>query len=224
MKKMSMITITAIVFGLFAERVYSAGQETALKQLSTSASEAPGVSESVFSLPAVPALTPEMDARPYSLDKEAIAKEVVRYFNPLQDKLRKIILSYCDTYGDFVSGLFQLAKDKKTKIFYDDKAVYLINGKALIQFNEEKLVEEINNSLNQPTKSLALWSAAVEAAGAVYDAINAWNDHYSWPPVPDSGVANISPTNTGNNGGGSGSTYHNGQGGNSNYDVNKRVK
>ena len=82
--------------------------------------------------------------RSYSLDNEVIAKNIVRYYHPLQKGLRVIIQSYCDAHKDCVDNLLQAAHDNNTEIMYDKENIYLISGKTTLRFKNKELADKIN--------------------------------------------------------------------------------
>lgn len=139
----------------------------------------------------------------------------------LQQKLRKILLSYCDTYPEFAEVVLPMLKHKDTKITSHNKFIYIIYESRVIRFGGLA-----NAKSATPTRKagsgggLGLLGAIAEAAGAVNDAINAWNDYSSWPPIPDNGMADeINGPQHGSHDG-SHSTYHDNNG-DSNYDVSR---
>lgn len=100
----------------------------------------------------------------------------------------------------------------------------MVNGKTLAVLKDESLTKEINTSLGGQTKigwvdavnivngGAAIINTVFKAADNVVPAAveHYYSHQYNNPHENDNG--------------GSGSTYHSGQGGNSEYDVNKRLK
>lgn len=116
-----------------------------------------------------------------------------RMFHPdLQQKLRGVLMGYCNTYPEFAEAVLPMLKNEKTKIVARDGFVYILSGNSIIRFSgkEAPVSEKGVSSRKKPSTGLALVDAAVEAGAAVYSAAQAWNEYHSYPPVPDSGTAN----------------------------------
>lgn len=114
-------------------------------------------------------------------------------FHPgLQQKLRDILMGYCNTYPEFAEVVLPMLKDEKARIATRDGFVYIISGNSIIRFSGKVNAEsgEEVSSRKKPSTGLPLVDAAVQAGAAVYTAVQAWNDYASYPPVPDSGTAN----------------------------------
>lgn len=110
----------------------------------------------------------------------------------LQQKLRDILLGYCDSYPEFAEVVLPILKDDGAKITIRDGFVYIISGNSIIRFrgkaNEESGKE---SSLRKPGPTgLQYVDAFIQAGASVYNAVQSWNEHSSYPPVPDSGSAN----------------------------------
>lgn len=102
----------------------------------------------------------------------------------LQKKLRGILLGYCDTYPEFAEVIMPALKDADAKILAREGFVYVVSGNSIIRFGGKTPVEA-DKRIELPG-----WlGPAADAAGAVYGAINAWNEYHSYPPVQDSGEA-----------------------------------
>ena len=107
----------------------------------------------------------------------------------LQEKLHKILLSYCDKSPEFAEAILPMLKDGNAKITTHNGFVYIVNGNTIIRFGGE-MPAESKKAVSSRKWGLPLAEAAANAVGAVYGAVTAWNEYSSWPPVPDSGTAN----------------------------------
>ena len=115
-----------------------------------------------------------------------------RIFHPgLQQKLREILMGYCDTYPEFAEVILPMLKKEGTKIVTHGRIVYIINGNSIIRFGGKAPAESESgaSARKKPSTGLALVDAAVQAAEAVYNVVQAVNEYGSWPPVPDNGTA-----------------------------------
>lgn len=114
-----------------------------------------------------------------------------------------------------------MLKDGSTKITADKRFIYIINSKKVMRFSGEAPSE--TEKATSSRWGLSTWEAAASAAEAVYNAVNALNEYGSWPPVPDTGMADeINGPQHGSHEG-SHNTYHDNNGG-SNYDVSRSKK
>jgi len=58
-----------------------------------------------------------------------------RIFHPgLQQKLRDILMGYCNTYPEFAETVLPMLKKEGTKIMTHGRIVYIINGNSIIRF------------------------------------------------------------------------------------------
>lgn len=123
--------------------------------------------------------------------QEPTPQKAARMFHPsLQRKLREVLLGYCNTYPEFAEVVLPMLVDKNAKVAAHKGFVYIISGNSIIRFGG--ITSQESASLSRKggsTSGLGLIGAIVEAAGAVNDAIEAWNEYGSWPPVPDNGTA-----------------------------------
>jgi len=137
----------------------------------------------------------------------------------------------------FDQKVLSLINDEKTDILYNNKNVFFVIAmdenkyKTLLESDDSRLIHllpAVNNQVMPQTKQLmqaVSVCALVEVVGGAYMMqkireiwTQVWVEtkklvkecHTEYVPAPDTG--------------GSGSTYHDGQGGNSNYDVNKSLK
>lgn len=138
----------------------------------------------------------------------ASARKIAEYYLPLQEKLRGIIVTYCNAHGEFFSNIARLVEDKKTQILYDRENIYVLSGKTLVIINDSQLIREVETYLSPHNK---FWQHA--AWGAV------WGCVYSSECREE--VANyINGLHDDEH-----DAYHNHQDGtNPNYEVYKKVK
>lgn len=113
-----------------------------------------------------------------------------RMFHPgLQQKLREILMGYCNTYPEFAEVVLPMLKDEKAKIAARDGFVYIISGNSIIRI-AGKDAEKAGKAGSGAKFNANLWGAAGSAAQAVIDVVEALDQYYSYPPIPDSGTAN----------------------------------
>ncbi len=120
---------------------------------------------------------------------QAESVKVARTFHPgLQQKLRDILLKYCNTYPEFADAVLPMLIDGNAKITIHNGFVYIITGERIMRFGGAA-PSKAEKSASSNKWSLTTWGVAAEAAEAVYNAANALNEYGSWPPVPDNGTA-----------------------------------
>jgi hypothetical protein len=120
--------------------------------------------------------------------RQTKAVAAARMLQPeLQKKLQDILLGYCDTYPEFAAAVLPMLKDGNAKITVHNGHVYVIHGEKVMRFGAN--VPESERAATSKKWGLGAWETAVSAGEAVYNAVNAWNEYSSWPPVPDSGTA-----------------------------------
>ncbi|MBI4349862.1 MAG: hypothetical protein HY550_00330 [Elusimicrobia bacterium] len=115
--------------------------------------------------------------------------KAARTFHPgLQQKLRDILLGYCNTYPEFADAVLPMLNDGNAKITIHNGFVYIITGERIMRFSGAT-PSKAEKGASSNKWSLTTWGTAAEAAEAVYNAVNALNEYGSWPPVPDNGTA-----------------------------------
>lgn len=146
---------------------------------------------------------------------------------PILQKLRKEILGMSELSNEFL----QLINNRETVVLYNDRGVFLTtlrdnNYYLHFESNDKKLMkfmakQEIEGEIPQNKQWI---NVCVTHVSTVMKWINyAWVAVQVYKEVCSQQWQGDPPTDTGNPGG-SGSTWHNGQGGNSDYDVNKYLK
>jgi len=159
---------------------------------------------------------------PYRSLDQATIKRLTGYY-AAQDELRKIVLAYADTHKDASLDILTLVQDAKTKILYDDKGAYVVNGRKLIVLSNRNLVESVKTLSHPRNKAIglddALFGVALTCAsmdscwGAIGDGVS----HVSqWVNTQEPNHPNAPSDHD---------TYHNNHDGSgSNYEVNKAIK
>lgn len=113
-----------------------------------------------------------------------------RMFHPdLQQKLRDILMGYCNTYPEFAEAVLPMLKDEKAKIVARDGFVYILSGNSIIRFDGKATTGPETNASSRKSWLPGWAGPAADAVGAAYAATQAWNEYHSYPPIPDSGTA-----------------------------------